>query len=66
MFEKFFTTMFTVIIFVWLLKSIPRFVLIGGCLSELHAYMCPYHNLWPEVVYTRTIMFTNMPPLSGL
>ena len=32
------------------LKSmcIPSFVLIGCYVSELHAHLCPYHNVWPE------------------
>ena len=50
-----FTTMFTVIILVCLLKimciHIPGFVLIGCCVNELHAHLCPYCNVWPEVVY---------------
>ena len=25
---------------------LPRFVLIGGCVSELHAHLCPYRNVW--------------------
>ena len=35
--------MFTVMIVVCLLKSmcIPRFVLIGCCMSELHGHLCP-------------------------
>ena len=50
-----FTTMFTVMIVVCLLKSmcIPSFVLIG----------CPYSNVLPEAVYccfTRTTMFTEL------
>ena len=58
-----FTTMFTVIIVVYLLKTmcIPSFILIGCCVSELHDNLCPYRNVWPEAVYrcfTRTTLFT--------
>ena len=47
-----FTTMFTIIVLVCSLKSmcIPSFILIGGCVSELHAHVCPYHNIWPRAV----------------
>ena len=48
------TTMFTVIIVVY---SLPNFVLIGCCVSELHGHLCPYRNVWSEAVYccfTRT------------
>ena len=36
------------------LKSmcIPSFVLIGCCVSELHVHLCPYCNIWREVVMT--------------
>ena len=59
-----FTTMFTVIIVVCLLKRMcmPSFVLIGCCVSELHGHLCPYRNE-PEAVYccfTSTTLFTNM------
>ena len=55
------TTTFTVIIVVWSLKRmcVPSFVLIGCCISELHAHLCPYCNVWPKAVYccfTRTII----------
>ena len=58
-----FTTMYTVIIVVCLLKTmcIPSFILIGCCVSELHDNLCPYRNVWPEAVYrcfTRTALFT--------
>ena len=54
-----FTTMFTVIIVVCLLKRIcmPSFVLICCCMSELHGHVCPYCDVLPEAVYccfTRT------------
>ena len=60
-----FTTMFTVIIVMYLLKSmcIPSFVLIGCCISKLHGHLCPYRNVLPEAVYccfTRTTLFTTM------
>ena len=47
------------------LKSmcIPRFVLIGCCMSELHGHLCLYRNVWPEAVYccfTRTTLFTKI------
>ena len=29
---------------------ISSFVVIGFCVSELHAHLGPYHNVWPEVV----------------
>ena len=29
---------------------IPISILIGGCVSELHAHLCSYRNVWPEVV----------------
>ena len=56
---RLFTTMFTVMIVVRLLKSmcILSFVLIGCCMSELHGHLCPYSNVLPEAVYccfTRT------------
>ena len=37
-----FTTTFTVVILVYLLKymCIPSFILIGSCVSELHAHLC--------------------------
>ena len=38
-----------------------NFVLIGCCVSELCVHLCPYRNLWPEIVYgcfTRATMFT--------
>ena len=59
-----FTTMFTQIIVVCLLKSmcVPSFVLFGCCFNKLQAYLCPYRNVWPEAVYccfTRTTLFTN-------
>ena len=58
------TTLFIAIsILVYALKCmcIPSFILIGFCVSELHAHLCPYCNVWPEAVYccfTRAIMFT--------
>ena len=57
-----FTTMFTVIIVVCLLKRtcMPSFVLIGCCVSKLHGHLCPYRNVWPEAVcccFTRTTLF---------
>ena len=59
-----FTTMFTVIIVVCLLKRMcmPSFVLIGCCVSELHGHLCPYRNVLPEAVYCcfTTTLFTNM------
>ena len=60
-----FTTMFTVIVVVCLLKRMcmPSFVLIGCCVSELHGHLSPYRNVLPEAVYccfTRTTLFTNM------
>ena len=47
-----FTTILTVIIVVCSLKSmiVPSFIVIGYCVSELHGHICPYHNVWPEVV----------------
>ena len=36
----------------------PRLVAVC-CISELHAPLCPYHNAWPEAVYTMfTMLFT--------
>ena len=35
---------------------IPSFTSIGCCISELHAHLCPDHNVQPETVYTRTTM----------
>ena len=37
-------------------------VLIGCCVSELHAKLCPQRNVWPEMVYCcfTTILFTTM------
>ena len=60
-----FTTMFTVMIVVYLLKSmcISSFVLIGCCVSELHGHLCPCHNVWPEAVYccfTSTTLFSKL------
>ena len=52
-----FTTMLTVIIVVCSLKSmcVPSFIVIGYCVSELHGdSICPYRNVWPEAVFTRT------------
>ena len=46
-----FTTMFTMIILVYTMKCIPRFILICFCVSELHAHLYPYHIVWPEAVY---------------
>ena len=48
-----FTTKLNMIILICSLKSmcISSFVLIGGCISELHAHLCPYRNVWPEAVY---------------
>ena len=45
-------SMFTVFILVCSLKSmcITSFILIGSCVSELHANLCPYRNVWPEAV----------------
>ena len=50
----------TVIIVVRLLKStcIPSFILIGCCVSEIHAHLCLYRNVWPEAVYCCTTLFT--------
>ena len=51
-----FTTMFTMMKCIY----IPSFILIGFCVSELHAHLCPYYNVWPEAVYccfTRTTIF---------
>ena len=60
-----FTTMFTVMIVVYLLKSmgIPSFFLIGCCVSELHGHLCPYRNVFPEAIYccfTRTTLFSKL------
>ena len=30
---------------------IPSFILIGFYVSELHAHLSPYRNVWPEVIY---------------
>ena len=38
-------------------------VLIGCCVIELYAKLCPHHNVWPEIVYccfTRTTLFTEL------
>ena len=37
---------------VCLLKTtcILSFILMGHCISESHAKLCFYHNVWPEVV----------------
>ena len=38
-------------------------VLIDCCVSELHAKLCPHHNVWPEIVYccfTRTTPFIEL------
>ena len=38
-------------------------VLIDCCVSELHAKLCPHHNVWPEIVYcyfTRTTLFIEL------
>ena len=45
--------MFIVMIVVCILKSmcIPRFVLIGCCMSELHGHLCPYRNVLAEAVW---------------
>ena len=53
-----FTTMFTVIIVVYSLKSmcVPSFIVIGYCVSELHGHICPYRNVLPEACFTRTYM----------
>ena len=53
LFYKMFTTMFTMIIFVYSLKGMcmPQFTWIGCCISELHAHLCPNSNVWPEAVY---------------
>ena len=64
-FIEMFTAIFTEIILVCLLKSIcmPRFVSIGCCVSELHAHLCPYRNVWSQVVYccfTRNATFTEL------
>ena len=43
--------------------SIPSFILIGCCVSELHGHLCPYRNVWTEAVYCsfiRTTMFTEL------
>ena len=43
-----FTTMFTN---VYSLKSAcASFILIGFCVSELHAHLCPHSKVWPEAV----------------
>ena len=60
-----FSTMFTAIIVECSLKSmcIPRFVLIGCCVSELRGHLCPYCNVWPEAVcfcFTRTTLFQEL------
>ena len=37
------------------------FVFIGCCVSELHAHLYPYCNVWPEAVFccfTRITLFT--------
>ena len=46
------TTMFTVVILVYSLKSscIRSFIFIGFYVSELHAHLCPYHNVWLFIV----------------
>ena len=48
-----FTTLFTMIILVCSLKRtcIPRFILIGSCVRELHAHLSPYRNVWPEALF---------------
>ena len=38
-------------------------LLIGCCVSELYANLCPHRNIWPEMVsccFTRTTLFTTM------
>ena len=59
-----FTTMFTVIIQVFVCSSkiicIPSFVLFGCGISELHGHLCPHDNVWRQVVFTRTTMFTEL------
>ena len=63
--------MFTVIVLTCSLKSMsmPSFALVGYCVSELHAHLCPYHNVWPEgqhssiiVVFTDFYQFTKFVP----
>ena len=41
---------------------LPSFVMIGCCMSELHVHghLCPYRNVLPEAVYTRTTLFMEM------
>ena len=56
-----FTTLFTVIIVVCLLKRMcmESFILIGYCVSKLHGHLCPYRNVRPEAVcccFTRTTL----------
>ena len=60
-----FTTMFTVIIVVCLVKRMcmPSFILIGYYMSKLHGHLCPYRNVWPEAVccrFTRTTLFSKI------
>ena len=40
---------------------IEMYTKFGLCVSELHAHLYPYHNVWPEAVYccfTRTTVFS--------
>ena len=36
------------------------FVLIGHYVRELHSHLCPYCNVWPGAVVTRTTLFTEL------
>ena len=33
---------------------------LGHCVSELHGHLRPYRNVWPEAVYTKTTLFTEL------
>ena len=54
-----FTTMFTIIVVHSL--SIPSYVLIGCCLSEIHAHLCPYIVIYGlRLCYTRITLFAEL------
>ena len=43
-----------------------KFCLNWYCVSELHAHLCPDHNVWPEVVVNRVCLCVILSTLYAL
>ena len=52
------TTLFAVIMFIKK-HMYTKFIMIGVCLSELHAHLCPYHNVYNTLSLHLVLMCVN-------